>query len=149
MAGLTAELSVMLPAKLKVLVREMKIEAPEAPLLKLMGLLTEIAKSPMCTMAGAEWDTVPGEPAAVIVTRYVPAIVELSVQDADAVAFPAKLARMVKQATVRPTVGLTTELSATVPAKLFTLVSETDIAAPVAPELKLAGVLTEMVKSPT
>ncbi len=139
----------MLPAKLKALVREMEIEAPEAPLLKLMGLLTEIAKSPMCTMDVAEWDTVPGEPAAAIVTRYVPAIVELSVQDADAVAFAAKLAGMVEQATVRPAVGLTTGLSATVPAKLFTLVSETDIAAAVAPELKLAGVLSEMVKSPT
>ncbi len=53
------------------------------------------------------------------------------------------------QVTVNPVVGLTTEESATVPAKLFKLVMETGTAAPVAPELKLMGVLREMVKSPT
>ncbi len=53
------------------------------------------------------------------------------------------------QVTVSPVVGLTTADNATVPAKLFTLVSVTEIAAPVVPELKFTGVPTEMVKSPT
>ncbi len=53
------------------------------------------------------------------------------------------------QVMVSPVVGLTTEDNAIVPAKLFTLVSETEIDAPVAPELKLTGVPTLMVKSPT
>ena len=51
--------------------------------------------------------------------------------------------------TVNPVAGLVTGVSATVPAKLNVLVRETDIAEPVAPELKLTGLLTEMVKSPT
>ncbi len=53
------------------------------------------------------------------------------------------------QVTVRPVVGLATADNATVPAKLLTLVSETEIAVPVAPELKLTGVPTLIVKSPT
>ena len=51
--------------------------------------------------------------------------------------------------TVNPVAGLVTGVSATVPAKLNVLVRETDIAEPVAPELKLTGLLTEIVKSPT
>ncbi len=53
------------------------------------------------------------------------------------------------QVMVSPVGGLTTEDNAIVPAKLFTLVSETEMAAPVAPLLKLTGLLTEIVKSPT
>ncbi len=92
---------------------------------------------------------VPGEPAPVTVARYVPAVVELNVQDEETVAFAVMLTAVAGQVTVRPVVGLTTEESAIVPAKLLTLVTEADMAAPVAPELKLAGVPTIMVKSPT
>jgi hypothetical protein len=53
------------------------------------------------------------------------------------------------QVTVKPVTGLVTAVRVTVPAKLNVLVSETDIAAPVAPELKLTGVVVPMVKSPT
>jgi len=51
--------------------------------------------------------------------------------------------------TVNPVAGLVTGVRATVPAKLNVLVRETEIAAPVAPELKLTGEPTLMVKSPT
>ncbi len=84
-----------------------------------------------------------------IVTRYVPAVVEVKVQDEDTVAFAVILTAVAGQVTVRPVVGLTTELRATVPAKLKVLVRLTEIAAPVAPVLKLTGVPTLMVKSPT
>ena len=51
--------------------------------------------------------------------------------------------------TVNPVAGLVTGVRLIVPAKLNVLVRETDIAEPVAPELKFTGLLTEMVKSPT
>jgi len=51
--------------------------------------------------------------------------------------------------TVNPETGLVTAARLIVPAKLNVLVKLTDIAEPVAPELKLTGVPTEMVKSPT
>ena len=53
------------------------------------------------------------------------------------------------QVTVNPVAGLVTGVRATVPAKLKVLVRETDIAEPVAPELKLTGEPTLMVKLPT
>ena len=53
------------------------------------------------------------------------------------------------QVTVNPVAGLVTGVRATVPAKLNVLVRETEMAEPVAPELKLTGLLSEMVKSPT
>jgi hypothetical protein len=53
------------------------------------------------------------------------------------------------QVTVNPVAGLVTAVRVTVPAKLNVLVRLTDIAAPVAPELKLTGVVVEIVKSPT
>ncbi len=53
------------------------------------------------------------------------------------------------QVTVKPVTGLVTAVKLIVPAKLNVLVSETDIAEPVAPELKLTGVPTLIVKSPT
>ncbi len=74
---------------------------------------------------------------------------ELNVQDAETVALAVMLTAVAGHVTVSPVVGLTTEERAIVPAKLFTLVKDTDIAAPVAPELKLTGVPTLIVKSPT
>jgi hypothetical protein len=53
------------------------------------------------------------------------------------------------QVTVNPVAGLVTAVRVTVPAKLNVLVKLTDIDAPVAPELKLTGVVVEIVKSPT
>ena len=50
--------------------------------------------------------------------------------------------------TVKPVTGLVTAARLIVPAKLNVLVSETDIAEPVAPELKLTGLPTLTVKSP-
>ncbi len=70
-------------------------------------------------------------------------------QEAEAVEFAVRLVAVAGQVTVKPVVGLTTELRLTVPAKLKVLVRVTDIAAPVAPVLKLTGVPMLMVKSPT
>ena len=53
------------------------------------------------------------------------------------------------QVTVNPVAGLVTGVKATVPAKLNVLVRETEIADPVAPELKLTGEPTLIVKLPT
>ncbi len=69
-------------------------------------------------------------------------------QEAATVAFAVMLTGT-GQVTVSPVVGLVTGVRLTVPAKLNVLVRETDIAEPVAPELKFTGLLTEMVKSPT
>ncbi len=90
----------------------------------------------------------PGEPAPVMVTPYVPAVVELRVHEAATVAF-AVIVTGAGHVTVNPVAGLVTGVRATVPAKLNVLVRETDIAEPVAPELKFTGLPTEMVKSPT
>ena len=51
--------------------------------------------------------------------------------------------------TVKPVAGLTTADRLTVPAKLNVLVKLTDITEPVAPELKLTGLPTLIVKLPT
>ena len=75
-------------------------------------------------------------------------MVELKVQEAATVAFAVMLTGA-GQVTVKPVAGLVTGVRATVPAKLNVLVRETDIAEPVAPELKFTGLPTEMVKSPT
>ena len=53
-AGETTEASVIEPAKLNVLVRVTVIAEPVAPLLKLTGEVTEIVKSPTCTVELAE-----------------------------------------------------------------------------------------------
>ena len=53
------------------------------------------------------------------------------------------------QVTVKPVAGLVTAARLIVPAKLNVLVRLTDIAEPVAPELKLTGLPTLIVKSPT
>lgn len=68
-AGPTREDRAIVPAKLFELVSETGIEVLEAPELKLTGVPTNIVKSPTCTIELAAWNTVPGEPAAVTVTR--------------------------------------------------------------------------------
>ena len=83
-----------------------------------------------------------------IVTPYVPAVVETKVHEAATVAF-AVILTGAGHVTVKPVAGLVTGVRVTVPAKLNVLVSETEIAEPVAPELKFTGVPTEIVKSPT
>jgi len=70
------------------------------------------------------------------------------VQEAATVAFAVMLTGA-GQVTVNPVAGLVTGVRETVPAKLNVLVKLTDIAEPVAPELKLTGEPTLMVKSPT
>jgi len=75
-------------------------------------------------------------------------VVELKVQEAATVAF-AVILTGAGHVTVKPVAGLVTGVRVTVPAKLNELVRETDIADPVAPELKLTGLPTLMVKSPT
>jgi len=69
------------------------------------------------------------------------------VQEAATVAFAVMLTGA-GQVTVKPA-GLTIGVRPIVPAKLNVLVRETDIAEPVAPELKLTGLPTEIVKPPT
>ena len=69
-------------------------------------------------------------------------------QEAATVAF-AVILTGAGQVTVKPVTGLTTAERLTVPAKLNVLVRLTDIADPVAPELKLTGVPTLIVKLPT
>jgi len=91
---------------------------------------------------------VPGEPAPVMVAPYVPAVVELRVHEAATVAF-AVILTGAGHVTVNPVAGLVTGVIVTVPAKLNVLVKLTDIAEPVAPELKFTGLPTEIVKSPT
>ena len=70
------------------------------------------------------------------------------VHDAATVAF-AVILTGAGQVTVNPVAGLVTGERVTVPAKLNVLVKLTDIDEPVAPELKLTGLLTEIVKLPT
>jgi len=83
-----------------------------------------------------------------MVTPYVPAVVEDNVQEAATVAFAVMLTGA-GQVTVKPVAGLVTAVRLTVPAKLNVLVKLTDITEPVAPELKLTGLPTLMVKLPT
>ncbi len=76
-------------------------------------------------------------------------MVELRAHDPAPVPLAVSVTAVAWQVTVNPVVGLTTDERLTLPAKLNVLVRLTDIAAPVAPELKLTGVPTETVKSPT
>ena len=69
-------------------------------------------------------------------------------QEAATVAF-AVMPTGAAHVTVNPVAGLVTGVRATVPAKLNVLVRLTDIAEPVAPELKLTEVPTLIVKLPT
>ncbi len=73
---------------------------------------------------------------------------ELKVQEAVTVEF-AVILTGAGHVTVSPVAGLMTGVRATVPAKLNVLVKLTDIAEPLAPELKFTGLPTEIVKSPT
>ena len=73
---------------------------------------------------------------------------ELNVHEAATVAF-AVILTGAEHVTVNPVAGLVTGVRLIVPAKLNVLVKLTDIAEPVAPELKFTGLPTEMVKSPT
>ena len=75
-------------------------------------------------------------------------MVDDRVQDAATVAF-AVILTGAGHVTVNPVAGLVTGVRVTVPAKLKVLVRETEMADPVAPELKLTGLPTEIVKSPT
>ncbi len=75
-------------------------------------------------------------------------MVELKVQEAATVAF-AVILTGAGHATVNPVTGLVTAARLTVPAKLNVLVRETEIAEPVAPELKFTGLPTLIVKLPT
>ncbi len=79
----------------------------------------------------------------------MPRLDEASAQDIEAVTFEVRIVAVAGQVAVKPVVGLTTELRLTLPAKLKVLVRVTGIAAPAAPELKLTGDPTIMVKSPT
>ena len=83
-----------------------------------------------------------------IVTPYVPAVVDDRVQEAATVAF-AVILTGAGHVTVNPVTGLVTAARLIVPAKLNVLVRETEIAEPVAPELKFTGVPTLIVKLPT
>jgi len=74
--------------------------------------------------------------------------VELKVQEAVTVEF-AVILTGAGHVTVSPVAGLMTGVRATVPAKLNVLVKLTEIADPVAPELKLTGEPTLIVKLPT
>ena len=140
--------SVMLPWKLKVPVREMCRLMSVCPLLKLTPVAM-IVKSPTCTIDEAEWVEVPGDPDPVIVATYVPAVVESRLQRAFTVALAVRLTAFAGQVTVRPVVGLTEEESLIEPEKSYVLVSVTLMAEPVAPVLKSTGELVEIVKSPT
>jgi len=84
----------------------------------------------------------------VTVTPYVPAVVETKVHEAATVAFAVMLTGA-GQVTVKPVTGLVTAVRLIVPAKLNVLVRETEIAEPLAPELKFTGVVVDIVKSPT
>jgi len=74
-------------------------------------------------------------------------LVDVNVHGVAALTFAAKLTDGVGQLTVRP-VGLSACVNATVPAKLFTLVRETETEVE-APALKSALVTNAIVKSPT
>ena len=73
---------------------------------------------------------------------------EAKVQEVETVAF-AVIVTGAGQVTVKPVAGLVTGVRLTVPAKLNVLVNDTEIADPVAPELKFTGVPTLIVKLPT
>ncbi len=69
-------------------------------------------------------------------------------QEAATVAFAVMLTGA-GQVTVKPVTGLVTAARLIVPAKLNVLVKLTEIADPVAPELKFTRLPTPIVKSPT
>ncbi len=74
---------------------------------------------------------------------------ELKPQEVETVEFAARLVAVAGHVTIKPVVGLTTELRPTDAAKLKLLVMVTDTTAPEAPELKFTGLPALIVKSPT
>ena len=133
------------PAKLNVLVRDTPTETPVWPTFRLAPVAL-IVKSPTWTVAGAEWDAVPGEPAPLTLTAYVPAIVDDSEQDDVTVAFAVIATAVAGHVIVRPTGEV--PVSVMLPAKLNVLVNETPTETPVWPTFRFAPV-TVIVKSPT
>lgn len=142
----TAALRLTEPAKLNVLVRETVTDAPEAPALKLPEL-AEIEKSPTWTTTVVDCEKDPGKPFAIIVTAYVPGVVELRVQAGEASALADRVTATAGQVTVRP-VGEDIPVRVTLPEKLLVLVIRTVIL-PAAPELKSTGVFADILKPPT
>ena len=120
------------PTKLNVLVRVIveEIDDPTAPL----GDEALIEKSPTWTVAGAERDAVPGEPAPLTPTAKVPAIVELNEQDEVTVAFAVIATAVAGQTTVRPAGAV--PMKVILPAKLNVLVRETLTDTPVCPTFR-------------
>lgn len=74
---------------------------------------------------------------------------ELSAQEDGTVALAVMLTEAPGHVTLSPLAALTTDDREAVPAKLFTLTRETEIEVPLAPRLKLTGVLRLIEKSPT
>jgi len=137
-----------LPAKLLMLASEIETEE-ELPELKLTGPVIVMVKSPTFTVDEAECNAVPGDPELEMVTTNVPRAPELRLHLALAVPLIVRLTRAVGQATPNPDDGLTADVTLMPPAKLLALDSTTEMKAPVAPELKLTGLDTIIVKSPT
>jgi hypothetical protein len=118
----------MLPAKLNVLVRETPTETPVCPTLRLAPV-AEIVKSPTWTVADAEWEAVPGEPAPETLTAYVPAVVEDNEHDEVTVAFAVMATAVTGHVIVRPAGAVPVRVM--LPAKLNVLVSDTPTETPV------------------
>ena len=137
-----------LPAKLLTLASEIEKE-DELPELKLTGPVIVIVKSPTFTVEETECTAVPGDPEPATVTTNVPRAVELRLHLALAVPFITRLTSVVGHVALSPEDGLTVDVTLMFPIKLFALVSETVMKAPVAPELKLTGLVPAIVKSPT
>ena len=97
-------------------------------------------------MAGAEWDAVPGEPAPLTLTAYVPAVVDDNEQDEVTVAFAVIATAVTGQVIVKPEGAV--PVSVMDPAKLNVLVRETPTETLVWPTFRSAPV-TLIVKSPT
>lgn len=145
--GLTG-VRVTVPAKLLTLASETEKDE-ELPELKFTGPVIVIVKSPTFTVDEAECTAVPGDPEPEMVTTNVPRATELRLHRALAVPFIVRLTRAAGHDALSPDEGLTADVTLILPAKLFVLTNETEMKAPVAPELKLTELATVIVKSPT
>src|SRR2546428_10517268 len=139
---------VTLPAKLLMLASDIETEE-ELPELKVTGPVIVMVKSPTFTVDEAECNAVPGDPEPEMVTTNVPRAPGLRLHLALAVPFIVRLTRADGHVTLNPDGGLTVDVTLMPPAKLFVLESKTEMKAPVAPELKLTGLVTVIAKSPT
>lgn len=63
--------------------------------------------------------------------------------------FPDRLTRADGQTTFKPVDGITDDVTLMVPTKLFVLARDTEMKAPVEPELKFTELVTVILKSPT